>query len=834
MASKPKPAAGTTRPSGAPAADAPAPKGPSRAGAAFTIWRDYLTLPALALGGLMLAGGVWLWPRPDKGPDFEGALHGIGELVSLGEYDRAIEALNGPIIVLGDGATGAPAQRALFHALRADAVYLAQRARGIEAPENHRTVLHELEQAEHADAGVIDVTRRARRAETLLALGRMSEAASVVGSLAENAPGERWRLTKRLIESRMASPKPDFEAIAGELEKWKHDPARPKSDDLWIVARQNEIRLAMNSPAALIDEVIREIQRQPDQTIPQVGELYLLLGRAHLDLGELDSAWTNLSQAAAILPESDALNGRAELLLARISQTRGQADDARERFAAVLERYPSTGLIGPAMLGLAEAEADLGHDEESITAYDRLAGMLASGEAVGDVSAAEVELSIDQRFQRVFGEGRADAALRLAEAALKLQPDARAPAEAVRRGAIAHLALANEALERAGQPDTNAITDPVTKREARRHFSLAAQLFNRHARLMGAVSPQAASTSMWSAAEAADRAGDQAAAISHFTALASGQAEDSRRLEARMRLARAFQSRGEWKTAAGLYEEVIRDGAGSTEDLNSRVPLAQCYAAVGDEASLKRADEVLADVVNGRLVDPESPIFHEALVQLGGMHRAAGRLPEAIARLDEALQRRPEGPGSTKLMFDLADSLRLSAAEIEREMGEAMPHARRLQIDALRRERLTQARELYERVRAAIEPNPAEERPPLESAMLRSAIFFRADCAYDLGEYELAIRSYDAAAQRYAEEPASLVAMVQIVNAYAALGRWAEARTAHDRARARLAVLSEDAWKSADAPMDRRHWERWLAASGRIEQSRAEAGSSPQAEAPPG
>jgi tetratricopeptide (TPR) repeat protein len=111
----------------------------------------------------------------------------------------------------------------------------------------------------------------------------------------------------------------------------------------------------------------------------------------------------------------------------------------------------------------------------------------------------------------------------------------------------------------------------------------------------------------------------------------------------------------------------------------------------------------------------------------------------------------------------------------------------------------------------------------LQRIILRNSILYRGDCAFDLGDYELAIRHYDAAAQRLANEPASLVPMVQIVNCYAALGRLPEARTAHERAKARLKEIPETTWQGAAVPMDRRHWERWLESSLRLDQLEAKA-----------
>ena len=51
------------------------------------------------------------------------------------------------------------------------------------------------------------------------------------------------------------------------------------------------------------------------------------------------------------------------------------------------------------------------------------------------------------------------------------------------------------------------------------------------------------------------------------------------------------------------------------------------------------------------------------------------------------------------------------------------------------------------------------------------AYFYRADCVFDLGNFEESIKLYDNAAFRYQDDPSALAAYVQIVNAYCALGK---------------------------------------------------------------
>jgi hypothetical protein len=93
----------------------------------------------------------------------------------------------------------------------------------------------------------------------------------------------------------------------------------------------------------------------------------------------------------------------------------------------------------------------------------------------------------------------------------------------------------------------------------------------------------------------------------------------------------------------------------------------------------------------------------------------------------------------------------------------------------------------------------------------------------EMRDYAGAIAAYDAARLRYADDPASMVAMAQIVSAYAAQGRLDLARVANERAKQQLARFPESAWQNPDLPMEKRHWEAWLEARTLLEQPKTSA-----------
>src|SRR5690606_3460226 len=101
--------------------------------------------------------------------------------------------------------------------------------------------------------------------------------------------------------------------------------------------------------------------------------------------------------------------------------------------------------------------------------------------------------------------------------------------------------------------------------------------------------------------------------------------------------------------------------------------------------------------------------------------------------------------------------------------------------DEQAREYLQQSADLFGKVIEGYHRQPPESE--LEATLERMSHFYRADCHFDLGDFERAIELYSAAADRYQEDPSALAAYVQIVNAYCTMSRFDDARVANERAK---------------------------------------------------
>jgi tetratricopeptide (TPR) repeat protein len=102
---------------------------------------------------------------------------------------------------------------------------------------------------------------------------------------------------------------------------------------------------------------------------------------------------------------------------------------------------------------------------------------------------------------------------------------------------------------------------------------------------------------------------------------------------------------------------------------------------------------------------------------------------------------------------------------------------------------------------------------------LRNSYFYLGDCAFDLGQWDVAIRQYDAARERYGNQPAALVAMVQIVSAHLKQGDLRRAAVANERAKNFYKRLPASVWDDPNLPMGQAEWKRWLDASDQLDRA---------------
>lgn len=908
-------------------------------------FKNLWPIPALALGAVLFIAGfvqfILLQPKPP--PDI--ALEQAKALVADNRYQEAIDKLNSKDVrnFLDYGEPSEAHLRA-FHLARARAFAGAQSARAINRPENHRAIADNFLKAEkHGDHADLTPTDVSLLVDSLIALDEIDSdqgALKRIESLPEAEAPRRTRLIRRLVEHDLArsADRPDpkrSERTLDLLGRLASDPALPPADKAWVLARQGEMLLAAGKPEEAINKLIRRVGLLKDVPDDIQGELYVLLGKAYFQSDQPVSAVRQLEAADALLPKASPLRADLGIMQGRLAQSGvavdggpGATDNepsrllelAREKFEGVILDFGASRSYARAVLGVAEVEAALRHDDKSLERYSELAEMIRSAAPpksaasraapardakpdhapaateshaakpadspaadrahadpksadpkpadahaaappaptakpdphaplalatdthagskikprdLGDVTRDRVTTSLVQRFHERFGSGQRDSALRYATMAESLFPDPHVPAEVLLAIGRTRRAMGDHLMEQARESHAQAAAsgvvgadfsvsdlDPTTRAEVRQNYVLAGDYLRRHAKAIAGEDLAAASESLWTAADSYDRAGDMDEARKAFTDYAASASDtDKNRPAAKFRLAQVYQAQSEFASAEAIYRTLVaaRDAIDPTRSAGpwsdaAIVPLAQCLLADADPANDEEAERLLLGVLDGSsTMTPDAPAYRDALVELGASYYRREQFARAIGWLEQASKRYKDDRRIESTRYLLADSHRREGVAVARTLAaQRLPQSDRDKLEADRIAHLRSAASLYDSVRLALEAKDPRTLTALEKIHLKNAYFYLGDCLLELRDYPAAIAACDAARQKYADDPAALIAMSQIVSAYIAQEKWAEARTANERARQQLARFPETVWQDPNLPMEKRHWEKWL------------------------
>ncbi|CAG0999366.1 hypothetical protein PHYC_02773 [Phycisphaerales bacterium] len=790
-------------------------------------WRDTWQIPILVVALMTLIAGVVAAVITAPKPDVRADLAIAQQLVDTAKYGEALDHLNKTVLPGLSSKAFSPDDRRTFHLLRARSLYLGQRQLGINRAENNESIRAEFVAAEHLNAK-LEPEDACFLAGTLISLGDLDAAAARAERLPDSERGRRIELIKRMVDLSLHAERPDLARALDLVTVLAADAELSREDRAWTLARQGELLIAQGYAEEAITKILRALPRLDGTEHAAEGELRLTLAKAYLGTESINEARAQLDIAAEKLGPEHTLTPQATLLQAEIDHQIGELASARERYTAVLERSTFTQGHSAALLGLAEVESQIstaqssGPPEESLERYSQLVDRVLAGSTSSEVPRERVGASLMSRFREQFEKGDLGSALRYATLAERLFGIDLAPADVLLAIAETKKRQAEELLSHAAEGGALSLAqaDPATQKEARECLVESGRYFRHHASRVVREDSAAYAESLWHAADAFDRAGNLEASVQAFHQFTTDMPGDKRRPEAAFRLARGYQARGDLELAAKTYQALI-DGRGGAEGTGSWgdravVPLAQSLLADADTSNDTHAEQLLAQALAGEFGGPGTETFRLATRELGEHLFRTGRYAPAVERFEQylALAQSDDAEEALLVRYRLADAYRRSAAEIARALESGMPDGTKRTLEQDRRTRLGKAAAMYEQVRGAYEA--MEHRSAVEDLALRNAYFFKADCAFDLKDFDAAIRHYDAARERYAKEPAALMALTQIVSALVAQGHMEKARAANDAAKRFYASLPDSAWDDPTLPMSKADWERWLSAQDRL------------------
>ncbi len=272
--------------------------------------------------------------------------------------------------------------------------------------------------------------------------------------------------------------------------------------------------------------------------------------------------------------------------------------------------------------------------------------------------------------------------------------------------------------------------------------------------------------------------------------------------------------------AIRVYESLLEKFGRTPGAFAALVPLGRCHILLGP-GHYEAAEEVLLTIVQEDpsqppLFTPLAPEFRDALLELAGLYTRWGKPERAIERLEQALALYPDDREITRMQYELGDAYRRSGLALQADAAAMKQSA---QSDALAQEsqrRLARARDLFDKVagRLDVAPGPLG---PVEQVYLRTSYVYRADCAFDTGQFAQAADLYGRVAWRWQNDPIALSAYVQIVRSYLAAGETEAARSALARARWILRKIPDERFGQAPDPRSRAYWTQmfdWVEQSG--------------------
>jgi len=771
-------------------------------------WAQVWHLPVLLLGMTLLVLGVWL-SLPDAEPDdFPGALDTIEQYMVARNYETALENISE---LDSHIARAAETDQARFEMLHGDVVYLQQLAQELDIQDTHELVLYTYGRSRELGQ-LFDAMHLQRWAATLVALGRDDDALAMIEKLRDQPAAHRYMVVRRIIESKRASPDTPSDVLRGLLIRFQEElrdetvATKRRPQEIWAVGLTAQLLNEADYPDEAIDYLGRKILRfKADGGDTGIAPLLVQLARAYHRIGRNEESRHWFEQAREELDRTDDLNSEVLVGLAQVAMAQsGDAQQALELFSAAQTQYPSTPAYVDALVGRADSEAHLGAHRQSIEHFSMAVADIADQpqqyaskrDWVTSIVRSHYNLNMDQkRYAR---------ALDFLSIVRPMYPQD-LPATVLDEFAHTHELLAEQ---RRSQTTADDEQRARNNRDAAIHFELAGDYFHRHARKVTITDDEAHGDSLWKAAHNYDSAQLWDKSIKVYLEFVMHRDDDPRQLDALNRLGMAMLADEKYTQAIEHLKALIERHPNSPAARASFVPLARGYIATNEE---ELAERLLKSVITDHpAITPESLDYREALIELGRLHYNQSKFEKAISVLDMAVQRYGDTPSGPAVKFRLGDSYRQSVEALDRSLEQPMPQTRKQAMQQQRLTRLRQAQALFDDVIRDYEALSQASLSQLDEVFLRNAYFYRADCSYDQQRYQTAITLYDLAAKRYEDHPASLVALIQQVNAHSELGQHQAARVANDRARYQLRRIPDEAFDDPSLPMSRAHWEDWL------------------------
>lgn len=755
------------------------------------LWQMPLLLISLSLFGY----AAWKFFDIRPGPTIDQKVAVARTYMTQERPEAAIDYLNQ---VLNTTKLDVP-HEGQIHLMLAESLEMLQRQKPSRViPAYHEQIVQQSREALLDGVEATAVIYR-RMAESFEALHRPADALDHYRRSMAMDPTKSIRMQRRIIDLQLAQE--DFAAAGQSLNDYEARKELSDSERAWAVGESAHLMIERGGFESA-KKILADAASLNISPVDQ-GQLNYWLGYCAWKLGENDEAERCLRVAREQLRVRHPLDGDAAYVLGRIAQARNDPQTANSFYEIVIVNHPESKAAPLARLNRGVCRVLLKNDDGGLTDLHDIVNQIDQKGAAKSKYRPDAIAALQQASISLTDRGNFQGAMEAMAYEQVLQPEPSA-------GFFSRLADVYE--KRADQLDKQAPTitvDKVKRDQLVREFrTKAGDACIAYSRALTIMDDKAYGDALWRGIDLYDRSGELRRAIGALQLFVAERPEDALTPDAMLRLGRAYQAGGFFDKAVSTFQKIQFRYPKSFAASKCAVPLAQAYLAKGPEFYAK-AETVLLSVVDNNLVlTPDAQEFRQSLFELAQLYYRTSRFEESVSRLEELVSRYPDEQRLGQLMFLMADSYRKSANLLTSRIIAATQPSDPVEAAAARKERLAKAKTLYDRVIEAYRTSPPSS--DLDKLYQKLSHFYRADCIYDLGNFEEAIHLYDAAAFRYQEDPSALAAYVQIVNAYCALNRMDEARTANERAKWLLKRMPADAFANGGFTMPKEYWDQWL------------------------
>ena len=183
----------------------------------------------------------------------------------------------------------------------------------------------------------------------------------------------------------------------------------------------------------------------------------------------------------------------------------------------------------------------------------------------------------------------------------------------------------------------------------------------------------------------------------------------------------------------------------------------------------------------------------------------------AYVKLEEALTRFPSNAGALKTRFVLAQCCRQLAEQASQKINDAREEEERRHHRTQRQRFLEKAAGEYQRVAADCTGlQTLRVLTADEESMQRQAGFAVAECRFDLGQFDDALKLYEDLARKYAKQVEQLIALRHVWQCHGVKFQTEQGKKALVEIRDALKDMPANAFDNTAEVRSRRWWEEWL------------------------